>query len=80
MVSRVKTIHHGFRAINREIAMEFKHGVCGVNQIGSVDLDLVVVLRMRNRRSGDESQKCDCEKATMHKVAAKRDPMSGSDF
>jgi hypothetical protein len=56
MIGGVEAVHGGLRAVNGEVAVEFKHGVSGIDQVGSVHLDFIVVLSASERDSDDEDQ------------------------
>jgi hypothetical protein len=43
VIGGIYTIYDRLRAIDREVAMEFNHGVSGIDQVGSVRLDFVIV-------------------------------------
>jgi hypothetical protein len=45
----INAIHDCLRSIDREVAMEFHHSVSGIDQIGPVHLDFVVVLSTAER-------------------------------
>jgi hypothetical protein len=49
-----KAVDHLLRAINREITMQFHHGVTGLDGIVAVHLDFVIVLS--SSRSREEKQ------------------------
>ena len=55
VVSGIDAVDDGLSAIDGEITMELDHGVVGINQIGAVDLNFVVVLRA-SRHSRREKQ------------------------
>jgi hypothetical protein len=55
VVDWIKPVGHGLSAINGEITVELNHGVAGINQIGAVDLNFVIVLRA-SRHSRREKQ------------------------
>jgi len=44
VVGGIKAVFDGFGAVDGEIAVELKHGVVGIDEIGAVDLNFVVVL------------------------------------
>src|SRR5580704_3681683 len=44
VVGREEAIYHLLRAVNREIAVQFHHGVAGLDGIVAVDLNFVVIL------------------------------------
>jgi hypothetical protein len=68
MIGRVNPIHDCLRTVDCEIAMEFEHRVTGIDQIGSVHLDFVVVLSTGEPCSQDqgEEQKRDREMSATH--------------
>jgi hypothetical protein len=70
VIGGINTIDDRLRAVDREVAVELNHGVSGIDEVGPVYLDFVVVLSPCVGGSQDEGQKCDREKATAHKTAA----------
>ena len=57
VIGGINTIHDRLRAVDREVAMEFDHGVSGIDQVRSVHLDFVVILSQRERCSQDNREK-----------------------
>jgi hypothetical protein len=68
MIGGVNPIHYCLRTSDREIAMEFNHGVSGIDEIRSVHLDFVVVLSTDESCNQDqgEEQKRDREVSATH--------------
>jgi hypothetical protein len=65
MVGRIKISYNRFRAVDREIAMECKHGVCWIDRVRPVDPDFAVscawesvVVEMRVRNTAVTRQPC----------------------
>jgi len=56
VIGGVNTVDDCLRSVDREVAMEFHHGVPGINQVGPVDLDFVVVLSAAERCSKDKDE------------------------
>jgi hypothetical protein len=47
MVCGIEAVDDSFGAVDGEITVELNHGVAGINQIGTVDLNFVIVLSAR---------------------------------
>src|SRR5208282_813190 len=70
VIGGINTIDDRLRAVDRKVAVKLNHGVSGIDEVGPVHLDFVVVLSPCVGRSQDEGQICDREKAAAHKSAA----------
>src|SRR6185312_8371212 len=56
MVRGTDAIHHIFFALSSPVSMKFHHGAVGLNRVGAIDLDLIVVLCHQM----DRTQACPC--------------------
>jgi hypothetical protein len=54
VISRVNTIDDCLRSVNCEVAMELNHSVSGIDQVGPVHLNFVIVLSAAESCSKDE--------------------------
>ena len=54
VIGGINAIYDRLRSVDREVAMEFNHSVSGIDQVGPVHLDFVIVLRVAERCSKDE--------------------------
>jgi hypothetical protein len=54
VIGGVNTVDGRLRPVDREVAMEFHHGVPGIDQVRPVHLDFVIVLSAAKRCSKDE--------------------------
>jgi hypothetical protein len=54
VIHGVNAIDDRLRSVNREVAMELDHSVLGIDQVGPVHLNFVIVLSARESRSEDE--------------------------
>jgi hypothetical protein len=68
VVGGINTIYGRLRTIDCEVAMEFNHSVSGIDQVGTVHLDFVVVLSTTEGCSKDEDYKCDPELSVTHRM------------
>src|ERR1700690_1221461 len=55
MISGIEPVEHELRAIDREVAMQFNHGVTRLDQVGAVHLNFIVILRKRGNSKYDET-------------------------
>jgi hypothetical protein len=53
VIGGINAVYDGLRAVDREVAVEFNHGVTGIDQVGAVHLDFVVILSEGKRGRED---------------------------
>jgi hypothetical protein len=68
VIGGINTIHDRLRAIDREVAMEFDHGVSGIDQVGSVHLNFIVILSLGGTCSQNNRQQDKREPRSVHKI------------
>jgi len=56
VTSGIKAIHNCLRAVDREIAMEFEHGMTLIDQIRSIHLNFIVILGTGESCSEDQDE------------------------
>jgi hypothetical protein len=56
VVRRINAVYGRLRTVDREVAMKFNHGMFGIDQVISVHLDLVVLLRAGGTRQGKRKE------------------------
>jgi hypothetical protein len=44
VIGGIQAVDHLLRTVNREIAVQFDHGVAGVHELGTVHLNFVIIL------------------------------------
>jgi hypothetical protein len=54
VIHGANAIDDRLRSVNREVAVELDHSVLGIDQVGPVHLNFVIVLSARESRSEDE--------------------------
>jgi hypothetical protein len=74
VIGGIKAIYDRLRTIDRKVAVELNHGVCRIDQVRSIHLDLIVALSTSEWWSEDNSQQYEHEKRTVHKAGVQENP------
>ncbi len=67
VIGGVNTVDDCLRSVDGEVAVEFHHRVPGIDQVGPVHLDFVIVLSPAERCRKNEEQKYDRESSVAHR-------------
>jgi hypothetical protein len=53
VIGGINAVYDGLRAVDREVAVQFNHGVTRIDKVGAVHLDFVVILSGSKRGRQD---------------------------